>query len=220
MRYQHGIDLGQGLESDTGVVSPPGASPGKGRSAHRPHGIDKNIQPAGLDQPAGVANEGKPGLLARNPGWGRVSVRAWYPSGPLRAFAVATELPAKQFPKRFRRHAVRIKELAAVEMIGHWSGIASDARGHFPTRLALKRSFRQGPADALVRLSEFLDFSPLQGFKAAPPLGKKFFSTRRPVHEARGQRPTALCALGRECFWIASYLRSRDAASRRIRRNN
>src|SRR6516165_6422844 len=33
------------------------------------------------------------------------------------------------------------------------------------------------------RPASFLDFRPLQGFKAAPILGKSFFSTRRPVPE-------------------------------------
>src|SRR6266404_77156 len=33
-------------------------------------------------------------------------------------------------------------------------------------------------------------------------IGKTFFSTRRPVLEAGGQRPTARCALGRKSVWI------------------
>src|SRR6478672_11827892 len=32
-------------------------------------------------------------------------------------------------------------------------------------------------------------------------IGKTFFSTRRPVLEAGGQRPTARCALGRKSVW-------------------
>src|SRR5262249_3947261 len=34
-----------------------------------------------------------------------------------------------------------------------------------------------------------------------PFIGKSFFSTRRPVQETGGQRPTARCALGRERVW-------------------
>ena len=48
-------------------------------------------------------------------------------------------------------------------------------------------------------------------------LGKTFFSTRRPALETGGQRPTARCALGRKIVWTTLILRSRVAASRRMR---
>lgn len=45
-----------------------------------------------------------------------------------------------------------------------------------------------------------LTFSAYGGL-TRPFIGKSFFSTRRPVPETGGQRPTALCALGREIVW-------------------
>src|SRR6202171_2740756 len=46
----------------------------------------------------------------------------------------------------------------------------------------------------------FLTFMACGGL-TAPILEKTFFSTRRPVPEAGGQRPTARCALGRKSVW-------------------
>src|SRR5258705_14015562 len=47
-------------------------------------------------------------------------------------------------------------------------------------------------------------------------IGKTFFSTRRPVLEAGGQRPTARCALGRKSVWIivVAALPRREARNR------
>src|SRR5258706_11358292 len=74
-------------------------------------------------------------------------------------------------------------------------------------RLASKCAFRQGHR----RLSRFtktpfcqrvsLTFEGERGLTPAI-IGKTFFSTRRPVLEAGGQRPTARCALGRKSVWI------------------
>jgi hypothetical protein len=113
-----------------------------------------------------VADEGKPGLCARNPRRGRVGVRARDPSRPLRPLAVATELPTKNFPNRFRWHALGIEKVPAVEMIGRWSGIGLDAaRGHLVTRLAPKCSFRQGGSRGAASKSEFLTFRPCGGLR-------------------------------------------------------
>src|SRR5690242_11326097 len=52
------------------------------------------------------------------------------------------------------------------------------------------------------RLSaSFLDFGAPRVFNAATSIGKSSFSTRRPVLETGGQRPTARCALGRKYVW-------------------
>src|SRR5258707_1130062 len=72
-------------------------------------------------------------------------------------------------------------------------------------RLASNRVFRQGVRGSsrfkkppLPRVS--LTFGGERGLTPAI-IGKTFFSTRRPVLEAGGQRPTARCALGRKSVW-------------------
>jgi hypothetical protein len=52
-----------------------------------------------------------------------------------------------------------------------------------------------------ILAATFLDFSRLAAFNPAQFIGKTFFSTRRPACETGGQRPTALCALGRKVVW-------------------
>src|SRR6266851_9849580 len=76
-------------------------------------------------------------------------------------------------------------------------------------RLASKRAFRQGDHRSsrftkppLPRVS--LTFGGERGLTPAI-IGKTFFSTRRPVLEAGGQRPTARCALGRKSVWVVLF---------------
>jgi hypothetical protein len=52
-----------------------------------------------------------------------------------------------------------------------------------------------------ILAATFLDFSHLAAFNPAQFIGKAFFSTHRPACETGGQRPTALCALGRKVVW-------------------
>ena len=58
MRDQHGVDVGQRLEGDAGIVDAPGAGEAQRRDPFRPHRIDQHVEPAGLDEQAGVADEG------------------------------------------------------------------------------------------------------------------------------------------------------------------
>src|ERR1700733_9581940 len=50
-------------------------------------------------------------------------------------------------------------------------------------------------------------------------LGKTFFSTRRPVPEAGGQRPTARCALGRKNVCIGLSTKGRSWVSADVRQS-
>ena len=148
-------------------------------------------------------------------------------SGQACALPVPAELPAQHLAQRFRRHAVGIEELLAVEMIGDrpvigFHAVHPDEGTRSPrrrrpamrtrgdaliARLASKRSCfgkgvdlpRRASRKAPVRPRLSLTFRPCGGL-TRPLLGKMFFSTRRPVPEAGGQRPTARCALGRKVF--------------------
>ena len=58
-----------------------------------------------------------------------------------------------------------------------------------------------------------------RGALRRPLLGKSFFSIRRPVQQAGGQRPTARCALGRERVWKTPHPEApRTRAGRAIAR--
>src|ERR1700675_3378327 len=127
VRYQHDIDRRQYVEGNAGVIVPLRAGPGERRGALRPHRIDQDVQASGLDQPARVPDERQPHLVARNTRRWRVGVRARRPVGPGRALPPRAELPAQDLPKRFRRRAIGIEEMFAVEMIRDGAVIASHA---------------------------------------------------------------------------------------------
>ena len=215
VRHQRDIDRRQRVERNAGIVATLRSGPADRRGARRPHRIDQDVQPGGLDQPAGVADKRQSHLLAADARRRRVGVRARRPLRPGLPLPAGAELPAQHFAKRFRRHAIGIEKMRAVEMVGHRPGIGFQL---LMARLASKPAFRQGgrrPAgSAKCRFSlTFLDFRGLRGLTAAL-LGKTFFSTRRPALEAGGQRPTARCALGRKSVWNIASALCRDTIGR------
>src|ERR1700674_531004 len=159
--------------------------------------------------------------------------RPFRPSLPL---PIPAELPAQHVAKGFRRHAIRIEEPLAIEMVGDWPGIGfhsghpdrrhADERGctsqqsedtaagsvHGPIGLKKRVSARGPPVvEVHENASQWrvsLTFWACGGLTPAI-LEKTFFSTRRPVPEAGGQRPTARCALGRKIVWLFVWRRCR-----------
>src|ERR1019366_8654689 len=86
------------------------------------------------------------------------------------------------------------------------STLRTPRRDMFMARLASKSVFRQGAGRSsgftkTPFAAAFLDFGGSPGFNVANPSERFIFSTRRPVPEAGGQRPTARCALGRKSVW-------------------
>ena len=118
VRDQHDVDLRQLLERDAGIVVPLRPRPADRREPHRPDGIDHDVEAAGLDQPAGMADEGEPQPIAVDPRRRGVGMGTGGPIRPFRALPLAIELPAQHLAERFRRHAVRIDDVQAVEMVG------------------------------------------------------------------------------------------------------
>src|ERR1700722_3757745 len=106
VRDQHDVDLGQDLKGDAGIVVPFRPRKGKRRGAFRPNRIDQNIEARSLDHPAGVPHEAYPGLVAFDARGRRIGERTWRPYRPVRALALAAELPAQDLTKRFRRHTI------------------------------------------------------------------------------------------------------------------
>ena len=123
MRDKHDVDMRQGLEGDAGIVVPAGAGERERRHPLRPYGVDEDVEPSGLDQPAGMADEGQPRRLAMNLVRRRIGMRARRPFRPAGALAVAVELPAQHFREGFGRGAVGIVEAFTVEMVGDGAGI-------------------------------------------------------------------------------------------------
>ena len=118
VRHQRDVDGRKRVEGDSGVVVTLRPGPADRRGAFRPHRVNQNVKPRCLNEPAGVADERQPHLVAAHALRRRVRVRARRPFGPGLPLSVTAELPAQQLAKRFRRHAVGIEKLPAVEMIG------------------------------------------------------------------------------------------------------
>lgn len=118
VRHQHDIDVGQRLEGDARIVVALRPCPAHRRNSHRPHGIDQDVQPRRLDQPARMPHERQPHLVAGDTRRRPIGVWARRPVRPGGALPAATELPAHNRRQRFRRYAVGIVELKPVEMIG------------------------------------------------------------------------------------------------------
>ena len=118
VRHQHDVDVRQGIEGNAGIVVAPRPRKAHRRDAHRPHGIDEDVEAAGLDQPARVAYERQPHLVALDARRRRVGMRVLHPIRPGRALAIAAELPAQHFTKSLRRHAIGVEEALPVKMIG------------------------------------------------------------------------------------------------------
>ena len=135
VRHQHGVDLRQRVERNTGIVVP--LRPGKAerRGAHRPHRIDQDVEARGLDQPARMADKRQPDLGAGHARRRRVGMRARRPVRPGRAVPAATKLPAQHLAQGFRRRTIGIEEGQAVEMIGGGAVIGFHA-GHPDRRRA------------------------------------------------------------------------------------
>lgn len=132
VRHQHDIDPGQFIECDAGIVVPLRPGEAERRGPHRPDRIEQDVEARGLDQPAGMADKAEPHLVAFDAGRRRIGMGARRPFRPDRALPAAPELPAQHFTKRFRRRAVRIEEVQAVEMIGH--GAVVGFHGSHPDR--------------------------------------------------------------------------------------
>ena len=116
VRDQHDVDLRQLLERDAGIVVPLRSGKADGRDPRGPDGIDEDVEAAGLDQPAGVADEGEPHLVAVDALRRRVGIGIWHPVRPVCALPPAAELPAQHLaerssaaPRRDRRRAVPSK---------------------------------------------------------------------------------------------------------------
>ena len=191
----------------------PAQRTGEARSDHT--GIDQDVQARGLDQPADVADKRQPHLAAIDTRRRGVGMRARRPFGPGLPLPVPAELPAQHFAERFRRRAVGIEKLPAVEMIGERSGIGFLGGASWPDRQQIGLLLQGGrPAAGLhesaMRPRLSLTFGACGGLTRANPSERSFFSTRRPVPEAGGQRPTARCALGRKIVWFIGSAPCRD----------
>ena len=117
VRDQHDVNLRQGVEGDTVIVVTFRPRKGKRRGAFRPDGIDQNIEPRSLDHPAGVRHKAYPRFVTFDTCGRGVGKGTWRPFRPYCALPIAAKLPAQDVAKRFRRHAVVIKENPAVEVI-------------------------------------------------------------------------------------------------------
>src|ERR1700733_8856430 len=82
-----------------------------------------------------------------------------------------------------------------------------------PEYISLARIGNSGVPDA-----KYLTSGPICVF-IPQILGKTFFSTRRPVPEAGGQRPTARCALGRKNVCIGLSPKGRSWVSADVRQS-
>ena len=80
-------------------------------------GIDQDVQPRGLDQPARMTDERQPHLVALDARRRRIGMALGTQSGHCEAPSLA-ELPAQHLGERFRRRCRRVEEALAVEMIG------------------------------------------------------------------------------------------------------
>ncbi len=118
MRDQHDVDLRQLLEGDAGIVVPLRSGEADRRDPLRPDRVNEDVEAAGLDQPAGMADEGEPQPIAVDPRRRGVGMGAGRPVGPFGAIPLAAELPAQHLAQRLWRCAVRIEEGQAVEMVG------------------------------------------------------------------------------------------------------
>ncbi len=226
VRHQHDIDRGQRLERDAGIVVPLRPGKGKRRGAHRPHRIDQDVEPRGLDQPARVADKGQPHLVAarraqaacRRGGSAPIRARPRAAGRP-RTASAALRQAISAARRRDRRNAGRRNDRTpgrnrfscgtTRRTARQWprrAGVqpqhmaAGDFHGPIGPKTPVSARGRRGhETRALAQVS--LTFEPCGGL-TPPLLEKMFFSTRRPVLEAGGQRPTARCALGRESVWI------------------
>src|SRR5882724_1773101 len=87
-----------------------------------------------------MADKRQPHLLTLDACGRRVGMRARRPIRPDRAFAAASELPAQHLPQRFRRRAVWIEEMRAVEMIGDGAGIGVGTASGFHGLIGPKKA--------------------------------------------------------------------------------
>ena len=177
----------------------------------RPDGIDQDVEARGLDQPAGVTDKGEPRRVAFDARGRGVGLGAGGPFRPHCSRPVAAELPAQYLAELFRRHAVRIEEDPAVEMIGRGSVAGTVHGGGIGGKNGRPRKGQAGlPVhETASSAMTFIDFWPPGGFNRANSSERMIVSTRRPALEAGGQRPTALCALGRKRVWSILIPRSR-----------
>src|SRR5262249_50235721 len=112
------VDLRQRIEGDAGIVMAFRAGKADRRDAHRPDGIDEDIETCSLDQPAGMSDERKAHLVAVDARRRRVGMLVGDPLRPGRTFAFA-ELPAQHLVQAPRRRAVAVEKALAVEVIGN-----------------------------------------------------------------------------------------------------
>ena len=204
VRDQYDVDLRQGVEVDAGIVVPLRSRKGKGRDAFRPDGIDQDVEAGRLDQPARVPDKRQPRLVALNACRRRVGEGTWLPFRPRHTAPLLRRIASAGLREGFRRHAVRIEENTAIEMVRDRFISGTMHRGDWQQK-GLVRA-RGKPRFAVHEIAirpglTFLDFSRPRAFKPLKFIEKVVFSTRRPVLEAGGQRPTARCALGRKGVW-------------------
>ena len=205
MRHQHDVDGRKQIECYPGIVVTFGSGQGEGRSARRPHRIDQNVQARGLDQPAGVADKREAYLATLDAIRRRIGIGARRPNRPTGALPAAAELPTQYFaiaplavPRWGRRNARRRNDRISVRNRFSWTMEADwPAKPGVGARASKAAASRNG-RPFCGRL--FLTFGP-RGRLTPATLEKTLFSTRRPVLEAGGQRPTARCALGRKDVW-------------------
>ena len=127
MRDQHDVDRRQGVERDAGIVHPDRPEKADRRDASRPHRIDQDVQPRGLQQPARMAHIGEAPFRPLDARGRRVAVRARRGSRPFGL--LAPHVPAHQRREALRRRRVRIEEARAVEMVRHRAVIVARRGG-------------------------------------------------------------------------------------------
>ena len=118
VRHQHDVDRRQRVERNAGIVVTLRAGPT--RTARR--------APTTPDRPGCSARRSGSASwrdrrtttapCRRHARRRRIGIRARRPFGPRLPLPAAAELPAQHFPQRFRRRAVGIEKMRAVEMIG------------------------------------------------------------------------------------------------------
>ncbi len=123
VRHQHGVDCGQRLECDPGIVDPLRSGKAHRRGALRPYRIAQEVDARGLYEKRRMADESDPDRVSFDPGRRVVREGARHPFRPL--LAAARPLPAQDVDDAPRRRAMGIAKTGAVEVVGHRSFVVA-----------------------------------------------------------------------------------------------
>src|ERR1700722_6280559 len=121
VRHQNAIDRRQNAKGDAWIVDALRSGEAERRRALRPYRIEQEIEPAGLNEPTGMADIGNAASRAFDPRRRPVGIRRRRPGRPLRlgSAPVTIDHPTPQVPAASRRRTIGIEKTLAVEMIGN-----------------------------------------------------------------------------------------------------